>query len=172
MEWLLAAGERAGHRRLQGQAVPRDRVRVEGLVGGTPRHVGHVLVGALLGPGTAAERRRREHREEQGAGANHHASASFTWTSRAPQPSRSSRTRETSRKLSRLRRARAKTSAVIPSASSRSALPGWSRARKKRAPTVESAATSMVISKETGTKASVELSGLPPTLSGQSQTAV
>src|SRR5262249_13324858 len=51
---LVASGNRAGHRTLQGEAVPRDRVWRKGFVSRVARHVRHVLEAASLRACSAA----------------------------------------------------------------------------------------------------------------------
>src|SRR5579872_97062 len=169
MKRIVAPGNGAGYRPLQREAVPGDRVWSIRFVRRIPRHVRHILVSALP-RGAAAHH--RQAREKQGASRNQmlHNSASFCSTFSAPTSSRIAMARRIS--PVRFRNTRANLLSVTPSTAIRSFLPGNSRVRKNNAATVDRPPIKIVSSKQTGTNANVELSGLPPTFKGQSHMLV
>src|SRR5262249_2802121 len=160
----------AHHRGLQGLAVPCHGVRREAVVGQRVGHVGHVFEARPLGVVTGEDGRPQETARQQRR-PGPHGPTCFSVTLRAPLSSNRRRASPASNVVSRRRSTRAKTSSVVPRSNSAGRAPGNSLQRARKAATVTSPALSTVSSKAIGTKASVELAGLPPTLRLQSSTA-
>src|SRR5437667_230041 len=132
--------------------------------GGEPRHPPEGQAGSAAHQG--------HNGEKQGACENQllHNSIAFCSMVSAPLTSSIFMARATS--AVRFLSTSANLSSVMPSAASLSVLPGNNRVLKRKAATVDRPPINTVSSKVTGTNASVELSGLPPTFKDQSQMLV
>src|SRR5262249_47614460 len=157
---------------LERETIPRYGVRRESFVGGTSCHVRHVLHSSTLGAGAAAQNRKDHYKQSCAEKQMVHGSTPFSVIRSAPLSCRSRIARCASNPASRWRSTNANLSFVTPSAKSSSFFPGYNCARRNSAATVANPERSTVSSKQIGMKARLELSGLPPTLSGQSRTVV
>src|ERR1051326_8889550 len=172
MKYLITTRDGSSNGLLERETIPRYGVRCVSFVSGTTGHVRHVFHRSMLRAGAAAQKHKNHHEWSSMKKQLFHSSTSSSLIRSAPLSCSTRVAQCTSNPGSRLRSTSANWSLVTPSAKSDSFFPGYSRARRKSAATVASPDRSTVISKQMGTKARLELSGLPPTLSGQSRTVV
>src|SRR5262249_41273484 len=166
----MSAGDRAANGALQRQPVASHGIRREAVVGERVDHVSPVLEPARVRCGTAAGER---HRAAQGEGrpSPHYRSLAIWMMRVAPLWTSSRRAPQVSNAFGRHRKATANQASVTAAALNLAGAPGKRRRRARNAIAVVSPPARIVISNAIGMNASVELSGLPPTLSGQSNTA-